>query len=163
LFQKSGFIISNSDNNSVSDIEEDLNEDINNLWQELGQNLDLGNTSFEEFVNCDDSLITSELCNDNSASVSNSENCNTEINKKTEEMEIETENESEREMESEDNPVSLLDAITGIKQVRKYVAQFDNLNNVNDLINNLENAIYKTRFNNLRQTVITDYFRRNLM
>jgi hypothetical protein len=162
-FKKSGFIISNSDNNSVSDIEEDLNEDINNLWQELGQNLDLGNTSFEEFVNCDDSLITSELCNDNSASVSNSENCNTEINNETEEMEIETENESEHELESEDNPVSLLDALTGIKQVRKYVAQFDNLNDVNDLINNLENAIYKTRFNNLRQTVITDYFRRNLM
>jgi hypothetical protein len=91
-FKKSGFIISNSDNNSVSDIEEDLNEDINNLWQELGQNLDLGNTSFEEFVNCDDSLITPELCNDNSASVSNSENCNTEINNETEEMEIETEN-----------------------------------------------------------------------
>ncbi len=61
MFQKSGFIISNSDNNSFSDIEEDLNED-NNLWQELGQNLDLGNTSIEEFYNCDESLITSELC-----------------------------------------------------------------------------------------------------
>ncbi len=76
MFQKSGFIIPYSDNNSISDIEEDLNQDINNLWQELGQNLDLGNTNFEEFVNCDESLITSELCNYNSASVSNSENFN---------------------------------------------------------------------------------------
>jgi hypothetical protein len=147
-FRKSGFKVQEFPFTNDIEVYETISDSI---WQELGRGINLENTNVEDFLNCDNNLVAYESTDDNidSESISNSENNLQEIES----------SDSETESESNEKPISLLEALNSIKILRQYSAQSDNSEESDALLNSLESIIYKSRFNNAKQSKITDYFK----
>ena len=71
-------------------------------------------------------------------------------------QELNSDSDECEEMDIEE-PVRLNDAIIAINRIRKYITQCNGCENSFELINKLENDIYKNRTNALKQSKITDY------
>jgi hypothetical protein len=157
-FIKSGFKFETIE----TDIEESNTTELldESVWNELIDNMGIECANFEEHINVDNDVFTSEeITDDVILNNVNSDNalCDKEVD--DEETEIE---ESESDEEQRDEPINMIEALNAISQLRKYVIQFDSLESGHYLINNLENLIYHNRENNSTQSKITSFFQKPL-
>lgn len=145
-FMKGGFIEPKLNECNVSD-ENDINEsdDETVIMDEEDWNLLRADITFEEYVNCDTDIITSELFTIDELI----ENTLPEANLSDDEEDCE-----------EVIPPSFKDAMDCIEKLRNYfVCQNTSEKTFNEL-NSIQNAVLKTHRQSVRQTSITDFFSR---
>jgi hypothetical protein len=151
-FIKAGFKFTENINNES---EENANEnDI--LWDELTERLSIQGADFNEYLNVDESVATSEEVSDPEIR----QNFNTNVLEEDTEVD-ESGNESNISIAEEiEPPVRLYDALNAISILRKYVIQMENLQNGLNVLDTFENMIYNNRLNNLKQSKITSYLQK---
>lgn len=143
-FIKGGFPDPKQDERDISDENDDESDDETIIIDEEDWNLLRAEITFEEYVNCDIDIMTSELC--------------------TVDQLIENKLSGDKVSEDEDEceevtPPSFQDAMDSIEKLRTYfVCQNSTSEKTFNELNSIHNAVLNTRRQSERQTTITDFF-----
>jgi hypothetical protein len=145
-FKKCGFISNEEITTTIELIEDPDNSE--NDWNELISSLEIQQLEFNDFVNYDDNIETSDnsICDSNQTSNQTTDLCEEEV--------IDSDVHEDTDPEE---TIGLNDAILSVNHLRKYITQTNGSDICFDLLNKFENEIYKNRVECLKQSKITDY------
>ena len=158
-FIKCGF------NKNIQITNEVQNDDENELWEQAKDIIDSKDINFQDFVNADDDLITTNEFDLNETLRLLKSSGGTQIETVIDtdsDTEIEQEKESEEEeIENVNSIPSFSEVSNAIDQVKLYLIKLDLDNESIKMIDKIEDVIVRNRVAISKQTQITDFFNKN--
>lgn len=154
-FTKAGFLEENTDNSesntNVINKESNVNSEETDLWNEVCNTFGTNDLSFDDFINADNELVTSETLDlDQIKQMSFKSN--------TETIQFsDIEDDSEETIELKNGNFN--DALTALSTIKSYFLLNENLVDNLSLIDKIEDIMYKNHLNSLKQSKITDFFK----
>jgi hypothetical protein len=121
------------------------------LWNEICNTFGTNDLSFDDFINADNELVTSETLDlDQIKQMSFKSN--------TETIQVsDIEDDSEETIELKNGNFN--DALTALSTIKSYFLLNENLVDNLSLIDKIEDIMHKNHLNSLKQSKITDFFK----
>jgi hypothetical protein len=121
------------------------------VWDELTAGMYIRDANFSDYVNVDNEIATYEMSVIQTEEVNESEILVREVedSEKTDEYEM--------NLQEIEEPVKMIETLTEILTLRKYITQSDGMDSCHGLLEKVESDILNYRSMNLKQKKINDY------